>query len=118
MRRRARDLAGSADGGEDSASFGTDDAYDAFMDWYATRHGDVPKVAAEAAGIILGEWGPGTHPDERSFYACSPHRIEMTAHLVRDGYFPDGANAALQLLPEWTQWCLERIGLGGDAAAR
>jgi hypothetical protein len=75
--------------------------------------------SAEAAGIILGEWGPGTHPDERSFYACSPHRIEMTARLVRDGYFPDGASAALQLLPEWTQWCLERSGLGGgDAAAR
>jgi hypothetical protein len=42
----------------------------------------------------------------------------MTALLVRDGYFPDYANAALRLLPEWTQWCIEQSGLDGDFAAR
>jgi hypothetical protein len=115
LRRRAQDLTGS-DAGEKSESFGTDDAYDEFTAWYTTRHEDASKPAAP--DLILDEWGPGTYPDERSFYACSPHRIEMTARLIRDKYFPVDANAALELLPEWTQWCLERSGLDGDAAAR
>jgi len=67
---------------------------------------------------ILHEWGPRAHPGERSRYACSPHRIEMAAHLIRDGYFPGYANAALRLLPEWTQWCIGQSGLNGDFAAR
>jgi len=73
---------------------------------------------AEATGTILGEWGPRENPDERSFYACSPHRIEMAAHLIREGYFAEYANPALRLLPEWTEWCIEQSGLNGDAAAR
>jgi hypothetical protein len=116
MRRRARALVGFADAAAGSASFGADDAYDAFTAWYTTGHDDALKPAAP--DLILSEWGPGTYPDERSFYACSPHRIEMAARLIRDGYFPDEANAALELLPEWTQWCLERSGLDGDAADR
>jgi hypothetical protein len=42
----------------------------------------------------------------------------MAAHLIRGSYSADHANPALRLLPEWTQWCIERTGLGGDAAAR
>jgi len=42
----------------------------------------------------------------------------MTARLIRDGYFPDHANAALRLLPEWTLWCIGQSGLNGDFAAR
>lgn len=119
LRRRARDLAVSVDAGAGSSPFDADHVHDAFLDWYATRHANVPAEAAtEAIGTILGEWGPHENPDERSFYACSPHRIEMAAHLIREGYYPDDANAALRLLPEWTQWCIERSGLGGDAAAR
>jgi hypothetical protein len=71
-----------------------------------------------AVGTLLQEWGPRKPPDERSFYACSPHRIEMTAHLIRDGYLAEYANAALRLLPPWTQWCIEQSGLTGDFAAR
>ena len=41
----------------------------------------------------------------------------MAAHLIRDGYLPDYANAALRLLPEWTQWCIEQSGPNGDFAA-
>jgi hypothetical protein len=37
--------------------------------------------------------------------------------LIRDGYFPEHANAALRLLPEWVEWCIEHSGLGGEAAA-
>jgi hypothetical protein len=68
--------------------------------------------------LILYEWGPGAHPEEHSRYACSPHRIEMAARLIRDVYLPDHANAALGLLPEWTQWCIGQSGLTGDFAAR
>jgi len=42
----------------------------------------------------------------------------MAAQLIREGYFADYANAALRLLPEWTEWCIEQGGLDGDAAAR
>jgi hypothetical protein len=42
----------------------------------------------------------------------------MAAHLIREGYFPDYANAALRLLPEWTHWCTGQSGLTGDFAAR
>ena len=68
--------------------------------------------------LIRYEWGPGPHPEEQAPYACSPHRIEMAARLIRDGYLADHANAALRLLPEWTQWCIEQSGLTGDFAAR
>jgi hypothetical protein len=90
-----------------------------FLDWYAARHDDIAaKAAAEALGTILGEWGPGESLDERAFYACSPHRVEMAAHLIRNGYFADYANAAFRLLPEWTEWCIEQGWLDSDAAAR
>ena len=118
LRRRARDLTGSADTGAGSSPFDAGHVDDAFLDWYAARHDDVPEAVTEATGTILGEWGPGEYPDERSFYACSPHRIEMAAHLIREGYFADDANSALRLLPEWTQWCIEQSGLNADAAAR
>jgi hypothetical protein len=118
LRRRARDLTRSVDVGAGSSSFNADHVDEVFLDRYATRH-DIPAgAAAEALGTILGEWGPGKHPDERAFYACSPHRIEMAAQLIRGGYFADYANAALGLLPEWTEWCIEQAGLDGDAAAR
>lgn len=42
----------------------------------------------------------------------------MAAHLVRDGYFPEHANAALRPLPEWTQWCIGQSGLNGHSPVR
>ena len=118
LRRRARDLTGSADTAAGWSPFDAGHAPDAFLNWYATRHNDVPAAVTEAAATIHEEWGPHEYPDERSFYACSPHRIEMAAHLIRESYFAGDANPALRLLPEWTQWCIERTGLDGDAAAR
>ncbi len=117
LRRRARDLTGSADAAG-SWSFDAGRAPDAFAAWYAARHDDVPGAVTETAGTIYEMWGPHAYPDERSFYACSPHRIEMAAHLIRESYFADHAHPALRLLPEWTEWCIERTGLDGDAAAR
>lgn len=100
----------------------------AFLDWHAARHtdaarpgtrpGKLRKATRGALDMLLGEWGTGTHPDERSLFACSPHRIEMTARLVRDEFEPDDANAALRLLPEWAAWCAERGGIDGNLAAR
>lgn len=118
LRRRARDLTGSADTAADSSPFDTGPAPEAFLNWYAARHDDVPAAVAEATATICEEWGPHEYPDERSFYACSPHRIEMAAHLIRESYFAEYANAALRLLPEWTEWCIERTEFDGDAAVR
>ena len=104
-----------------AASSGGDDpgpVREAFLGWYAARHDDVPQDAADAVDSILQEWGPGAYPAESSRYACSPHRIEMAAHLIRGGHFPEHANAALRLLPEWIQWCIGQSGLSGDFAAR
>ncbi len=105
----------------DAASSDGDDlspVREAFLDWYTARHGAVPPDAADAVDIILHEWGPPANPADRSRYACSPHRIEMAAHVIRDAYLTDYANAALRLLPEWTQWCIEQSGLNADLAAR
>ena len=127
LRRRARGLTGlTGPAGATAASAATTSSgggdtgpvREAFLGWYAARHGNVPQDAADAVDTILSEWGPRAHPGERSRSACSPHRIEMAAHLIRDGYFPDYANAALRILPEWTQWCIEQSGLTGDFAAR
>jgi hypothetical protein len=113
--------AGATAASATAASSGGDDpgpVREEFLGWYEARHDDVPQDVAEVAYTILDEWGPRAHPGERSLYACSPHRIEMAARLIRDGYFPDHANAALRLLPEWTQWCIGQSGLDGDLAAR
>jgi hypothetical protein len=125
LRRRAHILTacvGATAASATAASSGGDDDADsvreAFLGWYAARHEDVPQDAADDVGTILQEWGPRAIPGERSLYASSPHRIEMAARLIREGYFPDHANAALRLLPEWTQWCIGQSGLTGDFAAR
>jgi hypothetical protein len=95
-----------------------------FIDWYVKRRSDAPKpgkfrkVAAITVEMLLDEWGPLEHPDERSVYACSPHRIEMLGELVRDGFLPDEGNAVLRMLPDWVQWCINQAGLADDAATR
>jgi hypothetical protein len=125
LRRRAHSLAawvGATAASTPAASSGGDDDADsvreAFLGWYAARHEDVPQDTADDVATILQEWGPWALSGEPSLYASSPHRIEMAARLIRDGYFPDHANAALRLLPEWTQWCIGQGGLTGDFAAR
>ena len=124
LRRRASALVRDADAVAANAVAASSDGDDlspvreAFLDWYEARHGAVPQDAADAVDIILHEWGPTVHPGDRSRYACSPHRIEMAARLIRDVYLADYANAALRLLPEWTQWCIEQSGLNAGLAAR
>jgi hypothetical protein len=107
--------------GEAGESEGGDSAVESFLDWYSDRDdafADSQEQTAEAAECLVGEWGPLWHPDKELFYACSPHRIEATGVLLRDGYEPDYANAALRLLPEWTQWCLTRRPISPEAATR
>jgi hypothetical protein len=118
LRRRARDLVGPVGAGAELSPFDAGQVGEQFLDWYATRHADLPAKANEALGTLLEEWGPGEAPDERAFYACSPHRIEMAAHLIRGGYLAGYANAAIRLLPEWAEWCIAQSGLDGDLAAR
>jgi hypothetical protein len=68
--------------------------------------------------VVGAEWGPDVPPDERAFYACSPHRIETCASLLRDTYEPDPVNKALLLLPDWVQWCARKTELNGEFADR
>jgi hypothetical protein len=124
LRQRARALTGPAGAAAARAStvpFGGGDPApvgDAFLDWYEARHSDAAPDMVDAVYTILDEWGPVRGPGAGSRYSCSPHRIEVTALLIRDSYSPDEANTALRLLPEWTQWCIEQSGLGPDFAAR
>lgn len=118
MRRRAQVLIGSAEDGPGLARFGPDDAQGAFLEWYAARHDDVPEAVTGAAATIAGLWQQYEGTDGRSFYASSPHRIEMTAEMIRKEYDADDAGPAVGLLPEWAQWCLEQNGVDGDFAAR
>ena len=118
MRRRARVLIGSAESAASAVEFGTDQVRDAFLDWYAPGHDGIRDGAAEAVDTIMYHWELGSSLDERSFYACSPHRIEMTARMIRAQHDDDYASRAVELLPKWVQWCLERSGVDGDFAAR
>lgn len=129
MRRRACALAGAVPGAGDGTRMEGDkaaekadqfgrpsDARRAFRDWYRARHPSAPKGIVATADTIIGEWGPRRHLDERSFYACSPFRVAMTAHLIGNDYEPSYANRAIRLLPEWTQWCAEQSGIPENLA--
>ena len=98
-----------------------DSAIEDFLDWH-TEHADKSPDArdevAEALELLLAEWGPDVPPDERAFYACSPHRIQACASILRDSYEPAWVNKALSLLPGWTQWCASKTALNAEAAGR
>jgi hypothetical protein len=110
MRRRARDIATLPDSVE---IVDPDEMVSEFSRWYHSLHGAVPPAVRSAADIIADQWGP-VHavPDERVSRGCSPHRIRQTATLIGD------ARGALELLPEWTRWCIDSTGLTGQAAER
>jgi hypothetical protein len=57
LRRRARDLTGSADTVAGWCQFDAGHVPDTFLNWYATRHDDVPAAMTEAAATIYEEWG-------------------------------------------------------------
>lgn len=84
-----------------------------FASWLAERGGGQP--AREDIGTLAENWSTDDGP---RYYACSPHRIEHAVILVADGYLDEYAEAALDLLPEWVEWCIERSGLTGDLADR
>jgi hypothetical protein len=98
-----------------------DAAIDDFLDQQTGHAWNAPgdrEEAEEALELILSEWGPDVPADEGAFYACSPHRIESTAAILRDSYDPDSVNQALLLLPDWVQWCARRTKLGTEFADR
>lgn len=78
-------------------------AIEDFLDWRAGDSADGRDQAAEALELLLAEWGPDAPADERAFYACSPHRIQACASILRDSYEPGWVDKALPLLPGWTQ---------------
>ena len=98
-----------------------DSAIEDFLDWHtehADKSPDARDEAAEALELLLAEWGPDVPPDERAFYACSPHRIQACASILRDSYESDWVDKALSLLPDWTQWCASKTALDAEAAGR
>jgi hypothetical protein len=100
---------------------GRDAAIENFLDWHAGHAWNSPDARDAAEGaleLILAEWGPDVPPDERVFYACSPHRIETCTSVLRDSYEPDWVNKALHLLPYWVQWCTARTALDAECADR
>ncbi|MEV4576576.1 hypothetical protein AB0K16_25330 [Nonomuraea jabiensis] len=86
---------------------------DDFAAWLCDRDDHRPE--REDIATLADTWsrlpGPG-------YYACSPHRIEHTVILVADGYVKKYAEAILDLLPQWVEWCIERTGLTGELAER
>ncbi|UBU17833.1 hypothetical protein [Nonomuraea gerenzanensis] len=86
---------------------------DDFAAWLRDRAGHTPdrEDIATLADTWSGLSGPGYH-------ACSPHRIEHTVILVAEGYIEKYAEASLDLLPQWVEWCIERTGLAGEPAER
>jgi hypothetical protein len=95
-----------------------DSAIEDFLDWHVGNSADTRDQAADALERLLTEWGPDAPPDERSFYACSPHRIQECALILRDSYEPEWVNEALPLLPGWTQWCTSKTSLEAEEASR
>jgi hypothetical protein len=91
-------------------------AREAFRNWYRERHPGAPKGIAATADTIIGEWGPGLPMGERSFYACSPFRVAMTAHMIGVQYGSAYASRAIRLLPEWTEWCAQQAGIRDNLA--
>jgi hypothetical protein len=109
------------DADEDAEGPVPDDRVQSFLNWHSERNDasdEARNLTALAVESLIEAWTPFLSPDKAMFYACSPHRIEVTGIELRDDYEPDDANAALQLLPHWVQWCAERTGLDAEAAAR
>jgi hypothetical protein len=106
---------------EDAEVPATQDTMQSFLDWHTERNNasvESRNRTAQALEVLIDVWTSFMSPDKAMFYACSPHRIEVTGILIRGDYEPDYANAALGLLPEWVQWCAERSGLDAKFTAR
>jgi hypothetical protein len=94
-----------------------DSVVEEFLDWHAGHSADARGEVAERLDLLLGEWGPDAPPDEQAFLACSPHRIQACATILRDSYEPDWVNTALPLLPVWIRWCASKASLDDEAVA-
>lgn len=98
-----------------------DAAIDKFLDQHTGHAWNTPgdrDAAEDALDLILEFWGPIRPADERAFFACSPHRIETCAVIMRDSYEPGAVSEALRLLPDWVRWCARHTGLGEELTDR
>ncbi|MFB9420263.1 hypothetical protein ACFQQB_11680 [Nonomuraea rubra] len=114
MRQRARALCDSFTvAPEPKPQHNLNPIIDDFAAWLRDRDDRSPE--REDVATLADNWsrlsGPG-------YYACSPHRIEHAVVLVADGYIEKYAEAVLDLLPQWVEWCIERTGLTGELAER
>jgi hypothetical protein len=113
MRQRATRLPAEFPGDGDRTPLDLDPVIDDFAAWFAARRGSWPE--GENIGVLADSWSGVRGPFS---YACSPHRIEHTATLISNMYQEEHARAALDLLPDWAEWCVERSGLQGQLADR
>lgn len=114
LRQRARALCGSftvAPGPKPQLDLNS--IIDDFTAWLRDRDDRSPE--REDVATLADNW---SHLSGPGYYACSPHRIEHAVILVADGYIEKYAEAALDLLPQWVEWCIERTGLTGELAER
>lgn len=98
-----------------------DEDIEDFLDQRAGRAWNSPEdrdTAEEALETLLCEWGPDIPPDDRAFFACSPHRIQGCTAILRDIYEPGDVDRALRLLPDWVRWCAGKAGLDGEFTDR
>lgn len=106
----ARRLPGERPGNADARNAAVED----FLSQRAGNAWNSPADRADAEDLldlILEAWGPEIPPDERAFFACSPHRIESCAEFLREAYQPEPVNRALALFPDWVRWCARQTGL-------
>ncbi|MEV3985346.1 methyltransferase domain-containing protein [Nonomuraea sp. NPDC049758] len=84
-----------------------------FVTWLRDRDGRRPE--REDIATLADTW---SHLSGPGYYACSPYRIEHAVILVADGYVEKYAEAVLDPLPQWVEWCIECTGLTGELAER
>lgn len=114
MRQRARALCASFTAEpQRRPELNLDRIIDEFTAWLHER--DDRRPEREDIATLADSW---SHDSGPGYYSCSPHRIEYTVILIADGYIKQYADASLDLLPAWVDWCIERSGLTGEPAER
>ncbi|MDN5795792.1 MAG: hypothetical protein L0H79_08585 [Intrasporangium sp.] len=89
-----------------------------FKAWAARHHVDVPASTGPDDDIVtwlLHDWVSSDMPEALAV-ACSPHRIAAFPAYLNDDWQEAHRMHALTVLQPWARFCLDRTGIGGEAA--